>query len=212
MRPKSLVPTLLPVLSFACVFRPLEGLPSPIVVVFCISDYFQVVGVSWGDPHDDAKKLPEQHFYVFQFPLGVRGRVFEVSVIPMWCFRPPHCCHFQGLRVFSALLRGFRPLLSSFPAYVITFRLWGSHGGTLAMRPKSLQNTIFTYSRSYWECVFFLLLVCVTPMRCFRPNIVASFEVCVCFLSPEVFRPLLLSFSVYAITVWLLVFHGGTPR
>ena len=53
------VPILLPVSRFACVFRPLGGLPSPTVVVSCISDYFQFVGVSWGGPHDEAKKPPE---------------------------------------------------------------------------------------------------------------------------------------------------------
>ena len=80
-------PMLLPFSRFACVFRPLEGLPSPTVVVFCISDYFQVVGVSWGEPHDEAKKPSETYFYVFQLLLGVRGRVFEVFVTPMRCIR-----------------------------------------------------------------------------------------------------------------------------
>ena len=90
----------------------------------------------------------------------------------------PYCCQFQGLRVFSALLRGFRPLLSSFSAYVITFRLWGSHGGTPTMRPKSLQNSTFAYSHAYWERADVCLRFFVTPMRCFRLHIVVILEVC----------------------------------
>ena len=89
-----------------------------------------------------------------------------------------YCCHFQGLRVFSALLRGFRPLLSSFSAYVITFRLWVSHGGTLATRPKGLQNSTFAYSHAYWERADVCLRFFVTPMRCFRLHIVVILEVC----------------------------------
>ncbi len=105
---------------------------------------------SQGEPHGEAKKRPEQHFYVFPFLLGVRGRVFDVFVTPMRCFRPHVVAIFEVCVCFLAP-EVFRPLLSSFSVYVITFRLWVFHGGNPAMRPKHLQNHFFTYSRSYWE-------------------------------------------------------------
>ena len=61
---------------------------------------------------------------------------------------------------------------------MITFRFWGSHGGTLTARPKSLQNSTFTYCRSYWETADVCLRFFVTPMRCFRLQIVVILEVC----------------------------------
>ena len=100
-----------------CDFHPLEGLPSPTVVIFCRLDYLKVVGVSWGGPHHEAKKPSELHFYVFPFLLGVRGSVFHVCSYSHEVFPPPICCHSQGLHVFSSLLRGFRP-----PAVVILCR------------------------------------------------------------------------------------------
>ena len=86
--------------------------------------------------------------------------------------------------MFSGLLRGFRPLSSSFSVYVIAFRLWGSHGGgphDEAKKPSESHFYVFPFLLGVRVRVF---VVFVTPMRCFRPQIVVILKVCVCVFQP----------------------------
>ena len=113
-------------------------------------------------------------------PIGSEGTCFWGFCYSHEVHPFPYCCHSRGSLVFSILLRGFRPILSSFSVDSITCRLCGSHGGGAPRCGQKAFRLPFSRIPVPMGVRGRVFEVLVTPMRCFRPDVVI-FKVCMCF-------------------------------